>query len=266
MKTLLETPSLTATVADAVAEVTLTRPDVLNCFDDQLHTDFIAMLDVVPAEPSVRCILLRSTGRAFSAGGDARWMQEANADPDLARHLTRKGYRLMHTLLGLRVPLVTAVQGAAMGLGANVALAGDVIVASRAAKFADSHVVMGLVAGDGGAVVWPQAAGMVRAKRHLLTGDAISAEDALTAGMVSDLVEDPDELLPTARRLARRIAALPPLAVQGTKQALNRVLQQRAGEVLELSLSLELDTITSADVREATTAFLEKRAGRYEGK
>jgi enoyl-CoA hydratase len=266
MKIVLETPSLTATADGAVAEVVLTRPDVLNCFDNQLHADFLTMLATVPADPAVRCILLSSTGRAFSAGGDVHWMQEINTDRARAREVVRTGYRVMTDLLDLRVPLVTAVQGAAMGLGANIALASDLVVATSAARFADSHVLMGLVAGDGGAVVWPQAGGINRAKRHLLTGDPLKAADAFAAGMVTDLVDNPSDLLPTARALAQRIAALPPLAVQGTKRALNQILRQRAGEVFELSLALELDTITSEDLREATDAFLQKRTGEYKGR
>lgn len=265
MRTLLEKPSLTATLDGAVAEVVLSRPEALNCFDEQLHHDFLDMLQVVPAETEVRAILLYSTGRAFSAGGNVHWMQEVNADRARARYIVGIGKQLMTEMLNIRIPVVAAVQGPAMGLGANVVFASDVVVATTAAQFADSHVVMGLVAGDGGTVVWPQSIGMVRAKRHLLTGEPLSAADAYALGMVSDLVEDDDELLPTARALARKIAALPPLAVQGTKQSLNRVLQQRAGEVFELSLALELDTMTSRDLKEATDAFLEKRTGRYEG-
>jgi enoyl-CoA hydratase len=115
-------------------------------------------------------------------------------------------------------------------------------------------------------VVWPLAGGIVRAKRHLLTGDPISAVDAHAAGMVSDLVETADDVLPAARALATRIAALPPLAVQGTKRALNRLLHERAGEVLELGLQLELDTTRSEDLMEATDAFLTKREPKFRGR
>ena len=266
MTVLMETATLTATCENGVADVVLTRPEVLNRIDAELHADFPVMIERVSAEPSARAMLLRSEGRAFSAGGDVNMMRRVHSDPETARHMVREGYRLMHCLLGLRIPLVCAVQGPAMGLGANVAFAADAVVAVADAKFADSHVVMGLVAGDGGAVVWPQVGGMLRAKRHLLTGDPISGRDAFAAGMVSDLVETVDELLPTARALAQRLADLPPLAVQGTKQALNRVLQQRAGEVFELSLQLELDTMRSDDLLEATAAFLERRPGRYQGR
>jgi enoyl-CoA hydratase len=264
--TLMETPTLTATLEDGIASVVLTRPEVMNRFDAALHEDFIEMIEQVNANFEVRVMLLSSQGRAFSAGGDVHMMREVQSDAVHARHMVRQGHRLMQNLLALRVPLVCAVQGAAMGLGANVAFAADAVVAVAGAKFADSHVVMGLVAGDGGAVVWPQTGGMLLAKRHLLTGDPITGADAKAAGMVSDLVESEADLLPTALALATRLAALPPLAVQGTKQALNRVLQQRAGEVFELSLQLELDSMRSEDLLEATSAFLEKRPGRYQGR
>ena len=152
-----------------------------------------------------------------------------------------------------------------MGLGANIAFAADALVATRDAKFADSHVRVGLVAGDGGVVIWPAVTGFLRAKRHLLTGDAMTGEEAYAAGIVTDLVDSEDELVPTAMALAERIAALPPLAVQGTKQAFNRVIQQRAAEVLELSLAIEMDSMGSADLMEATSAFLEKRPGVFRG-
>ena len=114
--------------------------------------------------------------------------------------------------------------------------------------------------------MWPAAAGLLRAKRYLLTGDRLSAEDAWAMGLVTDLVDGPDEVLPAARALAARMAALPPLAVQGTKRALNRVLQARAGEVLDLSFALEAASMASDDLAEAIAAFKERRAPKYQGR
>lgn len=169
-------------------------------------------------------------------------------------------------LMTFPLPIVTAIQGAAMGLGANVAFATDIVVAWREARLADPHVKIGLVAGDGGAVLWPLSAGVLRAKRYLLTGDVLTAADAHSFGLVTDLVDHPEDVLPRARALAEQVAALPPLAVQGTKAALNRLVSQRAGEVLQLSLQLEAMTMASEDVVEAATAFLEKRPGTYQGR
>jgi enoyl-CoA hydratase len=126
--------------------------------------------------------------------------------------------------------------------------------------------VVGLVAGDGGCVVWPQAAGMLRAKRHLLTGDPISAEDAWTWGLVTDLVDTPDEVDPAALALATRIAALPPVAVHGTKRSLNRVMQQRAGEVVDLSILHSIVAVQTDDLMEGTSAMKERRPGNFTGR
>jgi enoyl-CoA hydratase len=114
--------------------------------------------------------------------------------------------------------------------------------------------------------MWPAAAGMLRARRHLLTGDPLDAETAFGLGVVTDLVDAPDDVLPAARAIADRIAALPPLAVQGTKRSLNRVMQQRFGEVFELSAALEGETMASEDLLEAIAAFREKRPGEYRGR
>jgi enoyl-CoA hydratase len=140
----------------------------------------------------------------------------------------------------------------------------DAVVASHTATFlADPHVVVGLAAGDGGCLVWPQSMGMLRAKRYLLTGDRLSAEDARTFGLVTDIVDEPSEVLPAARALADRIAALPPLAVQHTKRALNNVMRARAAEVLDVAMAYETVTVQSKDIQEAIAAAKEGRSGVY---
>jgi enoyl-CoA hydratase len=190
----------------------------------------------------------------------------ANADVATRLRIVDDGRRLLAALHDLPQPLVVALHGAAIGLGATVVLAADAVVAARSATLADPHVQLGLVAGDGGCLVWPQAVGMLRARRHLLTGDPVEAEAAYAMGLVTDLVDTPDEAVPAARALATRIAALPPLAVQGTKRALNRVTQQRAGEVVDLAFAHEETTLASADLLEAITAFQERRPGVFTGR
>ena len=249
-----------------VTEITFTRPEVLNRFDPELHRDLIAALIEVRAREELRAIVLASTGKVFSAGGSFDFMLAARADTPFRIAALDEGRLLFHVLTDMPVPIVTALQGDAIGLGATVVLTTDAVVASRTAGLSDPHVSIGLVAGDGGCVVWPAAAGMLRAKRHLLTGDRLSAEDAFAMGLVTDLVDGPDEVLPAARALAGRIAALPPLAVQGTKRALNRVLQQRAGEVLDLSFALEGQSMASDDLAEAIDAFKQKRPPVYQGR
>jgi enoyl-CoA hydratase len=265
MSTSLETLSV-GSAGDGVCEISLIRPKLLNRFDNEAQIELAAVLEDLAKDDDVRAIVLGSTGKAFSAGGDFALMQAAHDDADARRETVEAGLRLVRSFIELPQPIIAAVQGPAIGLGATVALMCDIVVAARTAKLADTHVKVGLVAGDGGCLVWPQAAGMLRARRHLLTGDALDATTAHQFGMVTDLVDEPDEVLPCAHEIARRIAALAPLAVQGTKRALNHVSSLRAAEVVELAFELEERTLTSDDLLEGIAAFKENRAANFVGR
>ena len=255
-------PTLTVRTSNGVAEIVLARPEILNRFDSPLHLELIDTLAALARDCDVRSIVLGSTGRAFSAGGDFALMKQAHADPAVRRKIVDDARRLLQAFLELPQPIVVAVQGAAIGLGATVTLMCDAVVAARSAVLADTHVQIGLVAGDGGCLAWPQSLGMNRARRHLLTGDPLDAETAWTLGLVTDLVDEPDEALPAARAIAHRIAALPPLGVQGTKRVLNRVSQERAAEVVDLALALEEQTLASDDLLQGIAAFSARRPAR----
>lgn len=258
--------TLTMTRTDGVCEIALARPEVLNRFDPELHHELTAALHEVAADATVRAVVLTSTGKAFSAGGDFELMELAHRDPDARHEIIVDARRLMDAFLDLPQPVVVAVHGAAIGLGATVALLCDAIVAARGVVLADTHVAIGLVAGDGGCLVWPQAVGMARARRHLLTGDPLDAETAFQLGMVTDLVDTADEAAPAAREIAARIARLAPLAVQGTKRALNQVTRERALEVVDYALALEEGTLGSDDLLEGVASFKERRAPQFAGR
>ncbi len=257
---------LAITVEGHVATLTLNRPETLNAFDEEMHTAFDRAVDELHQLDGVRAAVLASTGKVFSAGGDFDVFTRCHADPIAAQRIADEGQHLLTQLIALPYPIISAVQGAAIGLGATVSLACDMIVAARSAKFGDPHVLVGLVAGDGGCLVWPQSVGMARAKRFLLTGDTLSAEDAYQFGLVTDLVDTPDEALPAAQALARKVAALPPVAVQGTKRALATVMAQRAAEVVSLGFSYETRTFATEDILEAVAAAKERRPGVYQGR
>jgi enoyl-CoA hydratase len=159
--------------------------------------------------------------------------------------------------------VIAAMQGHAIGLGATVVTSCDMIVAWADAKLADPHVRVGLTAGDGGVLSWSAAAGVNRAKRMLLTGDAITAREAYAFGLVTDLVDTPEEVLPLAETLAARIAALPPMAVQGTKRIFNALERQRNAGLMHVSLLTEMATMSSDDLGEALRSAAEKRQGVY---
>lgn len=259
-------PALRHERAGAVAVLTLSRPELMNRIDAHAHVDLIAELQAVARDRDVRAVVLASTGKVFSAGGDFELMRAAHDDPLRRKEIIDDARTLLTALLTLPQPIVAAMQGAAIGLGATLVLGCDAVVAFRQAQLADSHVNVGLVAGDGGAVVWPQAAGVLRARRHLLTGDPLDAETAFGLGLVTDLVDTPEEVTPVACALAQRIAGLPPLAVQLTKRTLVRGLLQRAGEVFELGLAYEEATLASDDLLEGIAALRERRAGSFSGR
>jgi enoyl-CoA hydratase len=249
-----------------VATLRFNRPEVLNRFDADLHREFALTLGALKARQDIRALVLASTGKVFSAGGDFELMRRMHDDLKFALRTMDEGRQIVANLLDINYPVIAAVQGDVIGLGATVVLGCDAVVASKGVRIADPHVVVGLAAGDGGCVVWPTATGMIRAKRHLLTGDPISAEDGWTWGLVTDLVDTPDEVDPAALALARRIAALPPVAVQGTKRSLNRVMQQRAGEVVDLSLLHSIVAVQTDDLMEGTAAMKERRPGEFTGR
>ncbi|WP_205698826.1 enoyl-CoA hydratase/isomerase family protein [Conexibacter sp. SYSU D00693] len=261
-----DAPLTSADLGDGVREITLARPQLLNRFDRALHHALTAALLQVAGDETVRAVALTSTGKAFSAGGDFAEMRRTHQDAVARRQTIADARRMLAAVLDLPQPMVVGVQGPAIGLGATVVLLGDAVVAARRATIADTHVNVGLVAGDGGCLVWPQSAGMLRARRHLLTGDPLDAEAAFGLGLVTDLVDEPGDVRPAVLALAERIAALPPLAVQGTKRALDVVTRRRSSEVVELSLELEAQTMTTADHLEGFTAFQERRPPAFHGR
>jgi enoyl-CoA hydratase len=249
-----------------IAVLTLVRPEVMNRVDDDLHLELAAAFRELDTLPGLRAAVFASTGKVFSAGGDFELMMTKHDNLDTRWEKSADGMRVMTSLLDLRVPLVAAVHGDAIGLGATLVLACDVLITHPTAKLSDPHVRVGLVAADGGCLVWPTSIGMMRSKKYLLTGDALTGAEALQMGLATDLVDGPDDVLPAAMAFAERLAALPPLAVQGTKRSLNRVMHARLDEVLELSFAYQLAALGSDDLVEAIASFKEKRKPRYLGR
>lgn len=252
-------------VDNHVARLTLNRPDSLNAIDEPMHDDLLAAFQEIGRDPDVRAVLFAAKGKAFSAGGDLNELKALHADAVKRSRMCAVGVRLIEALIDLPVPVVVALHGDAIGLGASVVLGCDIIVASKNARLADTHVKVGLVAGDGGCLVWPVSMGMNRAKRYLLTGKFLSAEKAYEFGLVTDLVDDADDVLPAASEIALEIAALAPIAVRGTKRALNQAMKARSNEVFPISMAYEMEALTSDDVLEAVAAFKERRKPVYKG-
>lgn len=250
---------------DDLLIVTIDHPtSSMNAVDEQLHHDLWELFRSLMVESEARAIVLTGSGRAFSAGGDMSWFPELRS-PDRLHALRREGKQLIWNLLDVEVPIVCALNGPAVGLGASVALLCDVIVMADTASIIDPHVQVGLVAGDGGAAIWPLLLGPLAAKRHLMLGEPLSAAAALAMGVAADVCPA-DEVAETARRWARRLAAQPPLAVQGTKIAVNAQIKQALLTSFDLSTALEVSCFHSADHVEAVSAFVDKRTPRFEGR
>ena len=206
-------------------------------------------------------LVVTGAGRAFCAGGD---FSPTGVGNDRAITL-EEGRQIVDHLLECSKPVISAVNGYAMGLGATVALLADVVYAARSATFADTHVVMGIGAGDGGQLIWPLLLGVNRAKYFLMTGDRVPAEEAERLGLVNFVVDD-GTVVDEALALAARLAAGPGLAISASKMAINGYMRMVSNLVLPLSLSLEGRTMSSADHREAVAAFQEKRPPTYTGR
>lgn len=250
---------------DGVIVLCLNRPEAFNAFDAQLHSEFEDILEDVGRDEEVGAAVLTGAGKLFSAGGDIKMMRDMLADPSGATSTLSHAIRLINNIVDLDKPLIAAVNGDAIGLGATVALFADIIIVSEKARIGDPHVSVGLVAGDGGAVIWPLLVGVARAKEFLLTGDLVPAAEAWRMGLVNKVVP-PEEVMPKAMELAKRLAAGPALAIAWTKHSVNIWLREMVNLILHTSIALEGNSFRTEDHKEAVQAFLEKRAPRFKGR
>ncbi|GII66174.1 enoyl-CoA hydratase [Sphaerisporangium krabiense] len=265
--------TLLVSVEDGLATIALNRPERLNAIGGGLERELSEALAEIGADTSVRAVLLRGEGRAFCVGGDVKEMavraedSEDTAGPSAGQQVYQllHGRHILETILSVPQPIVAAVHGYAMGLGATIALFCDVVIAAEDAQFADTHVAVGLVAGDGGAVAWPLAMPLGAARYYLMTGDRVNGAEAARLGLALRAVPA-DGLVDEATAVARKLAACAPLAVQGTKTTVNKILRERMNLLLDLGLVLEGGTFVSDDHKEAAAAFVEKRAPVFRGR
>ena len=250
---------------EGVAVVTLNRPEKRNAVNNQMHKELEDMFADLTNDDEVRAVVLTGAGSAFCAGGDVEGMDSGEfrpAGPRVPFHMVR---HLIANLLEVEQPIVAAVNGDGAGLGATIPLFCDIIVMAEAARLADTHVRMGLVAGDGGVVIWPWLVGMARAKEYLLTGQWIDGKEADRIGLVNYAVPR-EQVLPRAMEIARRLAQGAPMAIRWTKYSINKILRDHVNLALDSSMFLEAITMSSEDLEEAARAFFDKRRPLFKGR
>jgi 2-(1,2-epoxy-1,2-dihydrophenyl)acetyl-CoA isomerase len=259
-------PTVLYAARDAVAEITLNRPAQLNAFTGELHVALREALERAASEGS-RAILLTGAGRGFSAGQDLteRKLPGPDEKPDLRVFLHERYNPLIRRMRALPLPIVVAVNGVAAGAGMGLALAGDIVLAARSAKFIQAFIKIGLAPDAGNSYWLPRLVGPIRARAMAMTGDAISAEQAEAWGLVWKCVDDA-RLMDEARSLAGRLAASPTAAQGLTKRLLNASLDNDLAAQLDLERDTQHEAGHTEDYLEGVRAFREKRAAVFKGK
>ncbi|OBY87395.1 enoyl-CoA hydratase/carnithine racemase [Delftia sp. 60] len=252
----------------AIWTLTMNQPETRNALTGNTAVEeFVQVCDEIRRDASVKAVILTGAGPIFSSGGNVKDMQRFFDDaltPDAIREEYRQGIqRIPRALNQLDVPVICAVNGPAIGAGLDLTCMCDIRIASETATFAESFVRVGIVPGDGGAWLLPRAVGRAKAAEMAFTGEAIDAQQALACGLVSRVVPA-DQLLPTARALADKIAANPGAVMRMTKRLLREGEHSTLESLLELSAGYQALAHKTADHREAVMAFVEKRKPRFQ--
>jgi enoyl-CoA hydratase len=250
---------------DRIVTVAFNRPDVKNATNPRMHQELVRVFPQIGRDPEAHVVVLTGAGDVFSAGGDIDALRASLDDQARWMESMSEAREILSGLLNLDRPVIAKVNGHAIGLGATLALMCDIVVAKDSAKIADPHVRIGLVAGDGGSVIWPALIGCARAKRYLLTGDAITGAEAAAIGLISEAVPG-DQLDARVEALAQSLARGPAVAVRLTKKAINMALHQQVDALIGAHLGYETLSHLSADHREAVSAFLERRTPVFTGR
>lgn len=249
---------------DRILTITLNRPP-MNPIHYELHTELSRLWYQVQVDHETDVVIFTGAGDVFSAGGDIPMMQRRIDDPELFNQKNLEMKQMIFGLLDLEKPVIARINGDCIGLAATLALMCDILIAVEDARFSDPHVKMGYVAGDGGAVIWPQLVGFAKAKEYLLTGDLLGAKEAERIGLINYAVPR-DQLDAKVNAMAEKLARGATKAIKWTKTCMNIPLRQLAHSIMDASLAYEAITNMSADHQEAVNAFQEKRKPRFTGR
>ena len=244
-----------------VVLITISRPEVMNATNARLHWELTQVWLTIDADPAARVALVTGAGRAFSAGGDLSLVEEMAGNAAAATRTMREASDLVYNIINLDKPVVSAINGTAVGAGLVVALLADVSIIAETARITDGHTRLGVAAGDHAAIIWPLLCGMAKAKYYLLTSEFLDGREAERIGLVSRAVPA-EKVMDVAWTVADSLARGSQPSIRFTKRALNNWLRQ-AGRIFDQSLALEMLTFMGEDVREGMRAIREKRAPSF---
>jgi len=247
--------------ADGVLQITIDRPEVLNAANERLHREFSQVWRVVDADDTVAVSVITGSGKAFSAGGDLAMIEQMTTDHAYTLLQWRDAKAVVDEMLASVKPIVSAVNGVAVGAGLAVALLADVSVMGEGARLSDGHARLGVAAGDHAALLWPLLCGMARAKYYLMTADFVDGREAERIGLVTRCVPD-DQVLTESLAIAETLAAGSRTAVQWTKRVMNQWMLQ-AAPVFGESLALEMLGFLGPDAAEGLQAVRERRPPEF---
>jgi len=246
---------------NGVLLVTINRPEKANAANDQLHREFAEVWPTIRRDKNSRVVVVTGSGRTFSVGGDLDEDLEKRGKPDRLIEMGENALEIVYNMLKLEKPIISAINGPAAGAGLAVALTADISIVAEDAKLTDAHSKIGVASGDHAVMLWPLFCGMPKAKLYLLTADVINGREAERIGLVSMCVAK-SEVVPTALKLADRLALGPQRALRWTKRCLNHWLLQ-AGPVFDLSVAYESLNFMEEDAWEGISAFIEKRPAKF---
>jgi len=260
------TEHLSIEIDERILTLTLNNPDKLNANTEPMHWALSRIWDDIDSDPEVQAVIFTGAGdRAFSAGGDVNDMEQNLGNAPHWIKIVDEAKRIIYGMLACNTPIVARLNGHAVGFGSTLALASDIVVGVEGARFGDPHCNVGLVCGDGGALLWSQIAGYRLAREFLYTGRLVSMEEAAQLGLISHAVPR-EELDAKVQALARAIAGGPGRAIQLTKNVLNLPLRQAAVSTMDLGMANEMLSAYSEDHREAVRAMIEKRDPEFTGR
>ncbi|MEX1147581.1 MAG: enoyl-CoA hydratase/isomerase family protein [Sphingomonadales bacterium] len=247
-----------------IATVTISNPRRKNAVSRPMHRQLERIWEEIDCDDDIRVVILTGDGDAFCAGTDLSVQKDQNEAGRPGRPPTGSARRLFWNMLDCEKPIIAKVRGVAYGLGVNIALAADIVVASEGTRLCDSHVKMGIAPGDGGAALWPLLIGFHRAKELLMLGDPVEASKAAELGLINHCVPE-DELDDYVNTLAAKLTAGAPLAISYAKMSVNLMLKQMMAGAFETSLAYDQLTLFTKDHKEGVRAFMEKRKPRFIG-